>query len=118
MVHREGSVLVTWEITQADRTGWQRQAVRELASIIEDCAGLPLIAWTVGAAGPVLAGRVNGLLAAGQARAVFAAWRAALALRDSRERPGSGGTVFLQASAHRGGVKVRLTATVFEEETQ
>jgi hypothetical protein len=49
---------------------------------------------------------------------VFAAWRAALALKQSRERPGSGGTVFLQASAHRGGVKVRLTATVFEEETQ
>lgn len=90
MVHREGSVLVTWEITQADRAGWQRQAVRELASIIEDCAGLPLIAWTVGPAGPVLAGRVNGLLAAGQARAVFAAWRAALALEESRERSGSG----------------------------
>ncbi len=115
MVHREGSVLVTWEITQADRAGWQRQAVRELAAIIEDCAGLPLIAWTVGPAGPVLAGRVTGLLAAGQARAVL---RAALALKESRERPGSGGTVFLQAFAHRGGVKVRLTVTVFEEETQ
>ena len=101
MVHREGSVLVTWEITPADQAGWQWQAVRELAAIIEDCAGLPLIAWTAGRAGPVLAGRVNGLLAAGQAQAVFAARRAALALEESRERPGSGGTAFLLASAHR-----------------
>jgi len=109
---------VTWEITQADRVRWQRQAVRELAAIIEDCAGLPLIAWTVGPAGSVLAGRVSGLFPAGQTRAVFAGWRAALALEESRERPGIGGTVLLQASARRGGVKVRLTATVFEEETR
>jgi hypothetical protein len=109
---------VTWEITQADRARWQRQAVRELLLILDGCAGLPPIAWTVGPAGSVLAGRVNGLAPAGQVRAVFAAWRAALALEESRERPGGGGTAFLQASARRGGVKVRLTATVFTEERQ
>ena len=48
----------------------------------------------------------------------FAAWREALALEQARERPGGGGTMFLQASACRGGVRVRLTATVFEEEAQ
>ena len=117
MVHREGSVLVTWEITQADRTGWQRQAVRELASIIEDCAGLPLIAWTVGPAGPVLAGRVNGLLGGGAGPGRV---RRVAGGPGPEGQPGTArkrGTVFLQASAHRGGVKVRLTATVFEEET-
>jgi hypothetical protein len=109
---------VTWEITQDDRACWQRQAVRELLLILDGCAGLPAIAWTVGPAGSVLAGRVNGLAPAGRARAVFAAWRAALALEEGRERPGGGGTTFLQASACRGGVRVRLTATVFEEEGQ
>ena len=105
-------------VTQADRARWQRQAARELAAVLDAHDGLPLITWLVGPAGPVLSGRVNGLSPAGQVRAVFAAWRAALALDESRERPGGGGTVFLQASARRGGVKVRLTATVFAEEAQ
>ncbi len=109
---------MTWEITQADRACWQRQAVRELSLILDGCAGLPAIAWTVGPAGSVLAGRVNGLAPAGQVRAVFAAWRAALALEENRERPGGEGTVLLHASARRGGVRVRVTATVFEEDGQ
>jgi hypothetical protein len=102
-------------ITQADRERWQQDAVRELAAILDDCGGLPLITWTVGLGGPALAGRVNGLAPAGQVRAVFAAWRAALGLEESPERPGCGGTVLLQAGARRGMVKVRLTGAVFAE---
>jgi hypothetical protein len=104
---------VTWEITQADRAGWQRQAAAELAAILDDCAGLPCIAWTVGPAGCVLAGRVNGLAPAAQVRETFSAWRAALALEQDREQAGGTGTVFLHAAARRCGVTVRLAATVF-----
>jgi hypothetical protein len=103
------------EITQADRAGWQRQAVRELAAVLDAHGDLPAITWMVGQAGSVLAGRVGGLAPAARVREVFAAWRAALALEDYRERPGGGGTVYLQASARRGGVKVRLAAVVLEE---
>ena len=45
-------------VTQADRARWQRQAVRELAAILGDCGGLPLIAWTVSPSGGGLSGRV------------------------------------------------------------
>ena len=41
-------------ITQDDRARWQRQAAAELAAILNDCAGLPCIAWTVGPARPGL----------------------------------------------------------------
>ena len=105
-------------IGQGERAAWQRRSAAELAAILDAHDGLPVITWIVGPAGSVLAGRVSGLAPAGRARAVFAAWREALALEEARERPGGGGTMFLQASACRGGVRVRLTATVFEEEEQ
>jgi len=47
-------------------------------------------------------------------RATFGAWRAALALEQDREQPGGAGMVFLHAAVRRGGVKVRITATVFD----
>ena len=103
------------EITQADRARWQRQAAAELARILDAHPELPAIAWTVGPAGSVLVGEVNGLAPAGQVRAEFAAWRDVLALGDYRERAG-GGTVRLHACGRRGGVRVRISATVFEEE--
>jgi hypothetical protein len=107
-------------ITPADRSRWQRQAAAELASILEDRAGLPCIAWTVGPAGLLLAGQVSGLAPAAQVREAFSAWQAALALGEHRELPLGGGTTRLQAAARRHQVKVRLTATVFggEEDMQ
>jgi hypothetical protein len=102
-------------ITRADRAGWQLRAARELAAILDSRRGLPLISWTVTATGGVLAGNVNGLAPAGQVRAAHAAWREALALKDYREWPGGGGTVLLHASGRRGEVRVRISATVFEE---
>jgi hypothetical protein len=104
------------EIIQADRARWQRQAAGELAAILDAHPGLPAIAWTVGPAGCVLAGRVNGLAPAGQVRDVFDAWRAALALEEHRERHLGGGTTWLHAAARRHQVRVRLTATVFAGE--
>ena len=45
-------------ITQADRERWQRDAVRELAAILDAHPGLPLIAWAVGQSGGSLSGRI------------------------------------------------------------
>jgi hypothetical protein len=116
LAHRAGGDLVTAAvvITNADRAQWQRQAAAGLCRIPGDCAGLPPIAWTVGPGGCLLAGRINGLAPSARVRAAFTAWRAARALEERRERPGGGGTVHLHAAARRGGVKVRVTATVFE----
>lgn len=106
------------EITQADvdQARWQRQAVRELALILDAHAGLPVIAWTVGPAGCGLTGRVNGLASAARVLEAFTAWRVALSLEDRWEHASGGGTVYLHAEARRGGVKVRVTGTVFDAE--
>ena len=100
------------EIIGADRARWQRLAAAELAAILDAYPGLPAIAWTVGAAGCVLAGRVNGLAPAGQVWAVSGAWRAALALEEHREHQLGGGATWLHAAARRDLVRVRLTAAV------
>ena len=103
-------------ITQADRGRWQLQAARELAVILGDHGGLPLITWTVSCGGAIVAGRVNGPAPAGQVRATFAAWREALGLDDCREWPGGRGTVRLHACGRHGEVLVRISASFFEEE--
>ena len=69
-------------ITQADRAWWQQRAAAELGSILHQNPDLACIGWTVGPAGSVLAGHVNGLAPAAQVRAVFDSWRHALVLED------------------------------------
>ncbi len=101
---------------QAERAAWQRRAAAELAAILEAHGGLPLISWTAGPAGSVLAGRVSGLAPAAQVREVFTAWRKELALGGEREDQMNGGTSWLHAAARRHDVTVRLAATVFEDE--
>jgi len=105
-------------ITQADRAWWQQRAAAELGSILHQNPELPCIAWTVGPAGPLLAGHVNGLAPAARVRAVFDTWRRALVLEDYREHQGGGGTAFLHAAADRNQVKIRLTATVIGDEPE
>jgi len=108
-------VSSTW-IGQVERAAWQRQAAAELAAILDAHDDLPLITWTVGPAGSVLAGRVSGLFPAAQARSVFTAWQKGLALEEAREDQMSGGTTVLHAAARGRGVTVRLTATVHDDE--
>jgi hypothetical protein len=103
-------------ITRADHARWQLQAARELAGILSDCGDLPLLSWTVIPAGPLLEARLTGPAPAGQARAALGAWREALGLEDYREWPGGGGTMRLHAAGRRGGVRIRIFASVFEEE--
>ena len=104
--------------SQGERARWQRRAAAELAAILDAHPGLPVIAWTVGPAGSVLAGQVSGLAPEARVREVFGAWRLALALQDYREHQMSGGTIWLHAAARRHQVKVRLTAAVFEDEDE
>lgn len=100
-------------ITQADRNRWQRDAVRELADVLDTHCDLPVIAWTIGPAGGSLSGRVGGPAPSASVRVAFAAWRHALALDDVTETASAGGAaVCLRARALRGGVRVTVTATV------
>lgn len=102
-------------IGQAERAAWQRRAAAELAAILDAHGDLPLISWTVGPAGSVLAGRISGLAPAAQVREVFTAWRKGLALGEEREDQMSGGTAWLHATARRHGVTIRLAATVVDD---
>ena len=106
------------EITRQERAWWQRRAAAELGGILAAHPDLPCISWTLGPAGLVLIGQINGLAPAAQVRERFTAWRLALALEEDREHQMSGGTAWLHAAARRGLVKVRLTATVFGDEEQ
>ena len=102
------------QITQADRARWQREAVCELAAVLDAHDDLPVIGWTIGPAGGGLSGRVGGLAPAGSVRAAFTAWQQALALDDVTETAPEGGAVaYLRARAWRGGVRVTVTAAVF-----
>jgi hypothetical protein len=100
-------------ITQADRSRWQQRAAAELAVILSGHPDIPVIAWTVTAAGGGLSGQV---LASAGRRGLFGQWRHALGLDEVTETPSASGTpVYLRARGVRGGVTVSVTATVFDE---
>jgi len=105
-------------ITQAGRERWQRDAVRELAAILDAHPGLPLIAWAVGQSGGSLAGRIAGPVPGDGTRAAFTAWQQALGLEDVLEVPAAGGgsAVWLRASARRGNVRITVTAVTDGED--
>jgi len=104
-----------FEITHAERAGWQRRAAGELAAILDTHRDLPIIAWTVVPAGSTLVGHVNGLAPADEVRQAFDTWRAALTLIEHSEVTSCGGTTYLRAVAYRNRVRVGLTATVFDD---
>jgi hypothetical protein len=102
-------------ITQAERNGWQRRAVATLVRLLNEHRELPVIAWTVGPAGSVLVGRVNGLQPSGTARAVFDTWTTALALDEYREHTHLTLT-HLSARARRDSVTIVLHADLIVDE--
>ncbi len=93
---------MSFEISQVERSIWQRRARAKLAAILRTHTDLLILilAWTVGLAGSVLLGRV----------AVPAATPEAL--RESSSTQMSG-TVHLRAESRRNRVSVLVTATVF-----
>ena len=103
------------EITAGERAAWQRRTARELAVILEAHRDLPVIVWTVAAAGATLVGHVTTLVPGGRVRQVFDLWRAALMLTEHYETT-AGSTTYLHAAANRRRVRVRLTATVHGEQ--
>lgn len=104
--------MTTFDITHAERAAWQRRAAAELARILDAYRDLPLITWTVGAAGSVLVGQVSSSMAA-RARARFDAWRHALALAEHHERI-SDTVTYLSAKDHRNSVRVVLLADLLD----
>jgi hypothetical protein len=110
--------VTVFEITHGQRVGWQRRAARELAAILDAHRDLPSIAWTVGAAGCALVGHINGLAPAAEVRAVFELWRVPLMLTEHSEASCGGGRTYLRAAADRHGVRVRLTATVYDDQDE
>ena len=102
-------------ITQAGRSRWQQRAAAELSAILASQPDLPVIAWTVTAAGGALSGKV--LVPAAGRRELSGQWQQAPGLNDVTETPSAGGTpVYLHARGVRGGVTVSVTAAVFPEE--
>ncbi|HEX2809700.1 MAG TPA: hypothetical protein VHN80_26345, partial [Kineosporiaceae bacterium] len=76
-------MTASWN-TPVEQWLWQRRAAGELVAILAAHRDLPAVAWTVAAAGCTVAGQVNAAAAAGQVRATFAGWRAALGLPNPR----------------------------------
>jgi hypothetical protein len=60
-------------ITQADRSRWQQQAAAELAAILAEHPGIPVLAWTVTTSGGALSGQV--LAPAAGRRGLFGEWQ-------------------------------------------
>lgn len=109
--------MTALNITQAERNLWQRRAAAALARLLDEHRDLPVITWTVGPAGSVLMGRVNGLQPAASARAQFEAWTAALAPDERREHTHLALTC-LTARARRDSVTIALQADLILDDTE
>lgn len=104
--------MTALSITDADRSGWQRRAAGELLRVLAAHPDLPAIAWTVGPAGSVLVGQINGLALAVQVLDHFKTWRQALGLRQTTPPVLSDEVRHLSASSIRNRVRVQLLATM------
>lgn len=104
----------TPRISQADRGGWQREAARELAAILDEHPDLPAITWTISRTGGITGG-IDTLALAPEVRATFAAWQQALGLDHvAEDHVDQGGTVtWLRARGERGSVRVSVQAHLF-----
>ena len=104
--------MTLFEITQAERAGWQRRAARELAAILDAHPDLPVIAWTVASAGSILVGHVSGPAPADQLRRTFDMWWEMLGHTPAEEVRFRDGTVVVKATSQRNRVRVTVTATL------
>src|SRR6266487_7165572 len=105
-------------ITDRERLGWQRRAVRVLAELLDhaQASGLPVVAWPVSPSGAGLAARCLCLgQGAAKCRVDFDAWCAALGASRSPERI-AGTTTLLHAVAkhYDGLVTVAVAADLFD----
>lgn len=110
--------MTRFEITSGERAGWQRRAVAELVRILDTYPDLPLIAWSIAAAGASLVGHVHVRAGTAQTWKAFEAWRAALGLGERTEIRGGLASLHLRAVAGRNQVRVALIATVAVDEPE
>jgi hypothetical protein len=104
--------VTLFEITPAERAGWQQRAARELVAILDAHPDLPVIAWTVASAGSILVGHVSGTVSADQLRRTFDTWRQRLLLTPPEEVRFRDGSLVVKATSHRNRVRVTVTATL------
>jgi len=105
--------------TTAEQTAWQRQAVRVLAGLLENAARdhLPVLAWSVGAAGVNLIGRSVAHPHPAR-RDAITAWAKALGI-EVKEHRGSASAVITGTAKHLdtpwGWATITLTADIYDE---
>lgn len=105
--------MTAFPVADSDRSGWQRRAAGELVRVLAAHPDLPVITWTVGPAGSVLVGQINGLAPVIQGHAHFQTWRQALGLREQiAPAPSVDEIMYLSAIGVRDRVKVQLIATM------
>ncbi|SRR6266540_4768942 len=105
-------------ITDRERLGWQRRAVRVLAGLLERAQrdGLPVVQWSVSDAGARLVARCLTQDTA-RRRADFDAWSVALEATERRElRQGSTTHLYAIARHYDGLVSVALLADLFDQD--
>ncbi len=110
-----GEPVTAFEITHAERAGWQRRAAAELARLLAAHRDLPVIAWTVAPAGATLTGQIGGLARRRRCGPVRRLAGGAGA-RRAREAPLRPGVDLPARGGRRNRVRVRLAATVCDEE--
>jgi hypothetical protein len=103
-----------FDVTQEERAGWQRRAAAELLTILDAHRDLPVIAWTVAAAGSALVWHVPALGPGASVQDRFDSWRVALMLTESSHNPPHGDAAHLSASKRRNGVRLTLFATILD----
>jgi hypothetical protein len=106
-------------VTTAERTGWQRRAVRVLAALLEHAqtAGYPPVHWTINTTGGLTCRPLDTRVV--ERRAAFEIWRAYLDAEPWPEHTRSGGIVHLHAVArtvHGERVAVAVVADLIPDE--
>ena len=97
--------------SEAQRAAWQRRAAHTLATILREHPHLPVVAWTVAAAGSALTARVTTPDDPYRSEQAFTAWRTALHLTERRTRHPDGTFTRLWAHGQLDGTRINLSAT-------
>lgn len=96
--------------THADSARWQRQSAHTLATILDTHRHLPVLVWTVTAAG--ISARVLVVDSAHAALDQFTAWTTALGLDPRRYDTPNRDRSYLHARGHICGTRVTITAVI------
>jgi hypothetical protein len=96
--------------TPADRARWQRQSAHTLARVLDAHRHLPVLVWTVTAAG--ISARVLVVEAMHSALDQFTAWTTALGLNPRRHDTPDLNRTYLHARGEIAGTRITITAII------